>query len=260
MSICYSQLGKCGRFANQIMQAAGLISIGLKYGHEFYFPEKWINHDAAERFGTTEDIEVYKYFVNPLPVMPEGIAWTPVNYFWGHREIMLPPYGNYDFSGIHFQSDKYWKGYEATIRHYMTMKDEPEYIDACAVHVRHGDYSGFNEGYHPRCGIDYYRKAMEFVSTHILLFSDDIKGASEMFDEIGVKYTAITDDYLKSFRIMKRCKEFVIANSSYSLAAAMLADQPGKIIVCPKDWFGPAFGGGYKEMSNDIYPEGSVIL
>ena len=259
--IVYSSLGKCGRFGNQIMQAAGTIATGLKYGHEFAFND-WKNYDAQERFGTLEDIDVQKYFVNPLPKMPEGVLWIPVSYYWGYRDILLPQHGNYDFSGIHFQSDKYWKGYEATIRHYMTMKDEPDYIDATAVHVRKGDYSAWNEGYHPQQSLQYYAQALKHVSNEIYLFSDDNKQASKMLDQIGVKYTLIDMGYIDSFAIMKKCKHFITANSSYSLAAAMLADQPAKIIITPGDerWFGSSFGGGYKEMSHDIFPEGSIQI
>lgn len=259
--ITYSSLGRSGRFCNQIMQIAGTIATGLKYGHEYGFPE-WKNWDAQERFGTQEDIYVQKYFVNPLPPAPEGIQYIPVNYYWGYREIMLPIHSNYDFAGIHFQSDKYWKGYESTIRHYMTMKDEPEWLDATIFHWRAGDYSDWNQGYHPRCSIDYYRRAAELVTGDILITSDNIREFSKMMDEIGLKYSIINEGYLETFKIMKRCKNFVIANSSYSLAAAMLSDQPGKMVITPGDehWFGTSFGPDYKEMSHDIFPEGSIQI
>jgi hypothetical protein len=43
---------------------------------------------------------------------------------------------------------------------------------------------------------------------------------------------------MEDFALMKKCKHFIIANSSFSAMAALLADQPGKIVVSPKKWFG----------------------
>ena len=263
--ITYQHIGKCGRFANQIFQIAGTIAVAERSGQAWAFPE-WKNWDAQDRFGTTEDIDVQKYFVNPLPRLPVEIpgymeSFTSLGYFWGYQPLFLSG-GNWDLSSIHFQSEKYWKGHENVIRHYMTMHQEPDYLDATALHIRHGDYSGWNEGYHPRCSIDYYRKALECVNNEILVFSDDNPGAAAMMDLIGREYKIIDKGYLESFAIMKKCKNFITANSSYSMAAAYLGDQPGKIITAPAQWFGPSFGGpeDTAAMARDIYPDNCIVL
>ena len=53
----FSKLGRQGRLANQMFQIAGTIGIAIKSGQKYGFP-KWINHDAKDLLGSTEDIEV----------------------------------------------------------------------------------------------------------------------------------------------------------------------------------------------------------
>ena len=251
--IVFSQLGRLGRFANGIFQIAGTIGIAVKSNQPFGFP-RWINHDAVERFGSTEDIELYKHFVNPLPVMPD-IPYNEYGYWWGYRDIELPS-GDWDLGG-HMQSPKYFAHCEHLIRHYFTMKDEADYHGVTAVHYRAGDYSSDPNGYHPRCSVEYYKQALTYVSQEtILLFSDNMDEAIQIMNQTGVQYVPVTQDYIESFKIMKRCSHFICANSSYSAMAAILGPDPGKVIVMPKKWFGPEVG----LETVDIYPENAIVI
>ncbi len=38
--------------------------------------------------------------------------------------------------------------------------------------------------------------------------------------------------------IMSTCKHFVLANSSFSWWGAWLSNNPSKLVICPKQWFG----------------------
>jgi hypothetical protein len=253
--ITYSQLGRRGRFANSLFQICGTIGIAQKSQQPFAFPV-FRNYDA-KNFGSTEDIDAYKYFVNQLPELPEGLQFQEHGYFWGYEDLNFPV-GNWNLNG-HFQSERYFSHCMDLIHHYTKMIDEPGCIDAVAVHVRRGDY---DDKYHPLQNKYYYRAAFGHVpACEVLLFSDDLNAASDIMDNIGIRHTAVDKDTFESFKIMKNCRHFITANSSYSLMAAILGRQEGKRIVCPGLWFGPSWGAGMNEvMRKDIYPAGAVVL
>ena len=215
---------------------------------------RWRNYDHAERFGSKEDIDVYKHFVHPLPAFEGKLPDFPVSWGW-HPQMTVPD--NVSISG-HFQSDKYFLHCLPIIRYYFTMKGEEDFSDYCAIHYRAGDYDKGDSGYHPRMKKQYYERAMSLfpANTRFLVFSDDITEAKEMFGN-GVFY-AEGNDYLTDFRIMKTCGSFIIANSSFSLMAAILGNHPEKQVICPSTWFGPAWNP--KLETKDLYPENSIVI
>jgi len=247
MIVTFSQLGRYGRFANQLWQIAGTIGIARRNGFEFAFPE-WRNHDHLVRFASAEDIDVQKYFVNPLPWF-DGSILNVQGVPWGYHDVDLNR--NTDIHG-HLQSEKYFAHCIDEVRHYLRMKDEPEANDYVAVHYRAGDYGG---DYHPRMTMDYYARAMaHFPDGRFLVFSDDLTEARKMFGS-GVEYSE-GQDYLGDFRLMKTCQSFIIANSSYSAMAAVLGESPDKKVVAPRPWFGPAAGIN----GEDIYSDGWIVI
>jgi hypothetical protein len=253
--ITFGALGAYGRFANGAFQLCSTVGIATKSGQPFGF-KPWRNTDALERFGTTEDIDVYKHLVHPLPSIPEGMRFTEHGWGFGYHHIHLPT-GNWDIKG-HFQSEKYFAHCIDLVRYYLTFKEEKEDTPYTSIHCRFGDYSGNNASFHPRQTMDYYERAMAQIPGPYLVFSDEIDVAKEMFGN-SVDY-AEGNDYLTDFSLMKRCKNHIVANSSFSLLAAILANQEGKKVFCPSNWFGSGFGSGYREMSKDIYPAGSFVI
>jgi hypothetical protein len=265
--VTFSQLGRYGRFANQIFQIAGTIGIARKYGLQPVFP-LWINHDHKERFGSDEDVEIYKHFVNSLPALPDEIlqnenSLLKINVPWGYHEGRLFPSHNFDLNG-HMQSSKYFDHCIEEVRHYMTMKEEPsQIVYAIALHARRGDY---DDKYHPVLKLGYYTLALENMpDLPVLVFSDDPNFFHQLHAHLcslGHKMANNLVDlhnlnYLASFALMKKCKHFIIANSSYSAAAAILSESPDKMVVAPKTWFGPAYTN---ITAKDIYqPKWRVI-
>lgn len=267
----FSQLGRYGRFANQVYQVAGTIGIARRNGMEPVFP-LWRNYDHAERFASKEDINVSDYFVNPLPTLTheslvtkqfveEGWKSKPVE--WGYHEVVLPA-GYWDLSG-HFQSLKYFEHCIDEVRHYMAMHDEPKITQPyTAVHARRGDY---DNKYHPVIPVEWYVNAMRHFSadTRFLVFSDSPVFGSQLADALQIhglnnhanNILQYRGDYLSSFALMKRCEHFVIGNSSYSAAAATLAEGKDKQVIAPRTWFGQAYAG---ITGDDIYCPGWKIL
>lgn len=240
--------GGLGRFGNQMFTIAGTIGIAVQSGQPFGFPE-WINRDNALFGGQADNLS--EQLVNPLP----GIGNEPFHeygYFWGYRKIMLPS-GNWNIDS-HLQSEKYFAHCIEMVRHYLTFKNEPPKNDYVAVHFRAGDYIDDPNAYHPRQPKEYYEMAMAlFPGRKFMVFTDDVEAAMcwiPRYDEI------VCGNYLEDFKLMKSCHSFITANSSYSLMAAILADQPGKQIVCPSRWFGPSVGLETK----DIYPQNAIVI
>lgn len=240
--------GGLGRFANQCFTIAGTIGIAIKNNRPFAFPE-WINRDNA-LFGGNPD-NITNELVNPLPLLPEGLQFGEYGYFWGYRDVRVP-YGNWNIDS-HLQSERFFSHCIDLVRHYLTFKNEPEPNDYVAVHYRAGDYIDDPNAYHPRQPKEYYEEAMKlFPGRKFLIFTDDKDAAAERIPG----HEIISGHYLDDFKLMKSCHSFITANSSYSLMAAILADQTGKQIVCPRRWFGPSVG----LETSDIYPQQSIVL
>lgn len=245
--VTFNMLGRYGRLCNQMFQIAGVIGVARRNGFDFAFPY-WKNYDHLERFGSSEDIDIQKHFVNPLPLY-DGPTLPDHTVPWGYSDVKLSQ--SVSLSG-HFQSEKYFEHAIDEIKWYLRMKDEPPQNDYVAIHVRRGDY---DDRYHPRVPESYYRAAMaEFADAKFLVFSDDIQACREMFGS-EVEYSE--GDYLEDFRLMKRCRHFIIANSSYSAMAAVLGDAKDKQVIAPRPWFGPAYA---QITGEDIYSAGWKVI
>lgn len=253
--ITFANLGRLGRFTNGMFQIAGTIGIAKANGYDFSFPE-WKNYDHRDRFGSNEDIDVQKYFVNPLPVCEDPGKFPSRWVDWGYHGLNFPD--NISLNG-HFQAPKYFMHCIDTVKHYFRMKDEPNQNEMVAIHYRAGDYTEGKDTYHPRCSWPYYSAAIKQFpeGTEFKVFSDDYDYAVQMFKHIdNVCFSPKENDYIQDFKQMKICKSFITANSSFSLMAAILGDHPEKKIVCPKLWFGAVAGIN----GDDCYPENAIVL
>jgi hypothetical protein len=247
--VTFNSLGRYGRFCNQMFQIAGTIGIARKNGFDFAFPE-WKNYDHAERFGSSEDIDLQKYFVNPLPVY-NGPQLPDHFVHWGYHDVKLTQ--SCSLSG-HLQSFKYFAHCFDEVKWYFRMKEDFGKSDSIALHIRLGDY---DNGYHPRLGRDYYDEALSlFDKNHpVNVFSDDMRYAKQTF--IGSRFRFMDYDYIESFKLMKACRHFIIGNSSYSAMAAILGEAPDKKVIAPSPWFGPK----YTDITGkDIYCDDWTII
>lgn len=153
-----------------------------------------------------------------------------------------------------FQSSKYFIGLEDIIRKDFTIKnlsseiqnlaDEILKINSLCIHVRRGDYVGNKN--HEVVNNEYYIKGIEYIKNHaqidkIYVFSDDIDWCKnnlkfEFFTMfVGDEYSGEKGE--GHMFLMSKCKNFIIANSSFSWWAAWLSNNKEKIVICPKQWF-----------------------
>lgn len=246
-TVTFARLGTYGRFSNQQFQIAGTIGIARRNGFDFAFPP-WKNYDALN-FGQP-DLDVQERFVNPLPLY-QGPDLPELGIPFGYQDVNLTR--PVSLLG-HFQSERYFVHCIDEVKFYFRMKDEPPLNDYCAIHWRAGDYGAAptkykpeGNAFHPRMALDYYEPAMALFGSgqKFLVFSDDIELAKEMFGD-RVEYSQGWD-YLDDWRLMKRCRHFIISNSSYSLMAAILGDADDRQVVAPAPWFGGPYRGTLDE-------------
>jgi hypothetical protein len=246
--VTFANLGRYGRFANQLFQVASTIGIAKANGYDYAFP-KWVNHDAVERFGSKEDVNVGRWFPYWETVKRLDKDMGDYHVAWGWQGLNHPD--GWSYVG-HMQSEKYFIHCADYIRHLFTLKDESEPLPYTAIHIRCGDYGG---EYHPICSKWYYVEAMKHLKGPYMIFSDDIVKAKEILGQfMGGHDVYQSGTTYEDFRLMKKCANHIIANSTFSWWAAWLA---GGQVVAPRQWFGPA--AAHLE-TKDIYPEKWVVV
>lgn len=111
------------------------------------------------------------------------------------------------------------------------------------VHIRRGDYQHFSSYGVSNLGLPtcYFRAGMATIlerdpAARFVFVTDDPKWVEIEFAEVANKCIAAFNPAL-DFAIMALCRGGVLSNSTFSLAAALLQNQP-PIVVGPKYWFG----------------------
>jgi len=165
----------------------------------------------------------------------------------------------------YWQSEKYFKNIEATIRQEFTLRIAPgdktqevaRAIQSCnsvCVHVRRGDFISepHTQQAHGTCSLEYYRQAAEYIAQRIpdlrfFVFSDNAQWVRENL-ALGVPITVIDhnppgDGHApgrehEDMWLMSLCKHAVLANSSFSWWGAWLNPVRDRIVVAPRQWFG----------------------
>lgn len=140
-----------------------------------------------------------------------------------------------------WQRASYFKDVDIDIRlkdEYITDKmkkiaKEMDQCDSVAVHVRRTDYAVYDWILDPT----YYDQAFQKIKQRVsepkyYIFSDDPEWCKENLPEGKI----IHMEELEDFWLMSKCKNQIIANSTYSFWAAYLNDNPEKVVIYPQDW------------------------
>ncbi|MDB5183180.1 MAG: hypothetical protein JWO47_964 [Candidatus Saccharibacteria bacterium] len=119
--------------------------------------------------------------------------------------------------------------------------------ESVSIHVRRGDYITNKNAntFHGSLGADYYQKAQEYIqkkigikNIQVFVFSNDIPWCKKNLKfDVPVTFVEGNDKGSDDMRLMKNCKHFVMANSSFSWWGSWLCTNPNKIVVAPKVWF-----------------------
>ena len=104
--------------------------------------------------------------------------------------------------------------------------------------------------HHPPCEVEYYRQAMEDISsqykgTTFLVFSDDKQWCEENLlplanKDMFIEFHSNFEDWEEMW-FMSLCDHNIIANSSFSWWSSYLNENPHKKVIYPSKWFGPAY-------------------
>lgn len=176
----------------------------------------------------------------------------------------------------YFQSDRYFSAVSDVLRKDFTLTKKAESltsqmekaiqgVDGICIHVRRGDYvkNAKVNSETGTCSIDYYRRGLELVaknlsSPHCFVFSDEPEWVKDNL-ELDFPTTVVdihnTDQAHEDLRLMTACKNFVIANSSFSWWGAWLGQHPDKTVVAPAIWF-----KSEKKDTKDLIPHNWKII
>ena len=184
MTIGYNQLGSNGRFANQMFQYAGLRGVAANKGYDFKVPPPG-NYGRSD-YALFECFEMGSVKPENFGFVDGGSVSTGQFHFYQKFFDNCPDNVNlHDY----FQTEKYFKNIEDTIRSDFTFKQEV--VDTCMdffstldgdkifMHVRRGDYVNHPDQ-HPALPISYYEEAYKnFDEPTVLVFSDDTEWVKE---------------------------------------------------------------------------------
>ena len=219
----------CGGLGNQLFQYAFARSLVGRYHVNLT--------DACNQYGLQ-----INHFNITLPVIPHpGWRWI------AERSLRFDPNPEIEENSIlagYWQCEKYFNHIADTLKTELTLRDTPsvaaqkfaEQISATPnsvmVHVRRGDYLTWAAQRHGALAMGYYESAAaRFKGHNFFLFSDDPSCT------LPVPHTKVQCTPHEEIWLMSKCKDAIIANSSFSWWGAWLgADKTGTVIA-PKQWF-----------------------
>lgn len=156
----------------------------------------------------------------------------------------------------YWQTHLYFEEYRKhLLQHFQFLKltDNASYLehitqsDSVAIHVRRGDYANIKQvnAIHGLLPLSYYETAIETISeratsnTHWFIFSDDLPWCMDAFNWLKNKTFCFTNQFPHWYDmfLMSRCKQHIIANSSYSWWGAWLSTDVNKKVIAPYHWF-----------------------
>ena len=173
-----------------------------------------------------------------------------------------------------FQSEKYFINYKKNVLKLLRFPEKKNkllqnYLDliknrnSVAIHIRRKDYLNNPKAryFHGILKEDYYKRSINYIKKRVksplfFIFSDDInlvKNTFLIFKE--KKYIFIdTKSSFSDLYLMSNCKNFIIANSTFSWWGAWLSKNRHKIVCAPKKWLRA------KISTPDIIPESWVKI
>ncbi len=122
-----------------------------------------------------------------------------------------------------------------------SLADKIKSSNSVGIHVRRGDYLKY-VGLYYALGKKYYSKAIDIIKERenkkeieLFVFSDDIEWCKKNlgFDNATYIDGNFGDKNYIDMQLMSLCKHNIIANSTFSLWAAILNDNPNKTVVAP---------------------------
>jgi hypothetical protein len=248
--ITNNSIGTYGQLGNQMFQYAMLIGVGDKHGYRVIIDED-IDSKSHNNFSIRNifDIKLSHFY-------HEAGIHTNKKYveeqFHFDRFFFKKVADNMDFDG-YFQTEKYFTHCSDLIRKEFTFKNDiiekaTTIISSLnkdrpivSIHVRRGDYVDL-PNHHPLCSPTYYASAVEYfenMNPQFIVISDDIEWCKTNLNIPTAYYTS--NEQGVDMCLLSMSDHNIIANSTFSWWGAWLNNNPDKIVIAPKIWFGPAY-------------------
>jgi SAM-dependent methyltransferase len=261
--IVFPKFGKPGggNLGNQMMQLMSMVGLSKIFDTTFCVP----------------DWKYSEYFVNPPAKwdnVPAPVVGKESKYHFDLDQWEYLSKGNVEIFGW-LQSKKYWQDYEYEV--YEAVKFKSEFQQSVmdrlpkglkdnkkpwiAISIRRGDYVG-NPNYDLLPDRYYVMALLEHFpdfqnNYNVVLFSDDFHYCHIHFDCIQPFYAEGFSD-IEQLCFLSMCDHFILANSTFSIVGAMLAeiiygdDKDRKVIRPAYTFAGDLL---MKCDDKDLYPE-----
>jgi hypothetical protein len=190
------------------------------------------NHKYTEPFvAYPHNFKLNGYFQS-FNYISDDIRQQMINYLNSNKELVTEVKNKYD-----------------DIKAILSSTDD----DMVSVHIRRTDFI-YLQTFNYILDFDYYKQALDIVNKKKLaIFSDDIEWCKQNVTQTLYAFEAIyfvdINNVEKEFLLMSMFKHNIIANSTYSIWASFVSQHDDKIVVAPKNWYGPT---GPKEW-DEIY-------
>jgi len=235
-----------GGIGNVMFKLAASVSLAMDNKVEHIFSKEFIRPiDPDYPTYYSNILRGFKFIENLPPKYhiynEPKFSYTDIPYIEG-TNLLLDGY---------FQSENYFIRNKETIINLFKptneikesiIKDIPGIQNYISIHVRRGDFLNY-PNHHPQQSLEYYKKAIDNfgVDRTYIIFSDDLEGVKDMFNFLPNKifYTS-SQDWLDLY-IMSLCEHNIICNSTFSWWGAYLNENPNKVVIAPKKWFGLAY-------------------
>ncbi len=179
----------------------------------------------------------------------DEIAYSPAFEKLG-RQVLMEGY---------FQDIRYFEEVQSQLKEHFSLNNPlpPEIIAYAAwlsdqasvcIQVRRTDFVSniATSARHGVCDLGYFTRAWAEIRKRIpdanaFVFADDLAWAHEAFRDwkgaviVGPEWNGPA--FMYKFFLMRSCRHFIIANSTWGWWAAWLGHFPEKIVVMPQQWF-----------------------
>lgn len=215
---------------------------------------------ALDKFNITlsecKDIEKRYFFLQRKNKLQENLFYLSLEniivpgfyqeYDTEYKEWLYDIRGDWYLMGW-FQQERYFKEFRDILLQEFSLKQDIkitkrfeeilETQETVSIHIRRSDFKKYNNV----LPYSYYLQAISFITNmlnapYYCVFSDDIEWVKENMD-LGDNVYFVSDvEKLKDYEeliMMSKCKNNIIANSTFSWWGAWLNQNKEKIVICP---------------------------
>jgi hypothetical protein len=237
----------CGGLGNQMFQWAFARSLATERKEQFIIDASSYNSQQ----GLTQRKFELNAFTNlnidldqQIPPGQWAILKDGFNYLETLGNIQRAEKYNVFLDG-YWQSEKYFEKHKSLIYSDFSPSFEEVFKcqkliepDSISIHVRRTDYVNL-QAIHPVQPISYFNLGIDLIGDYnkLYVFSDEIDWCKTNLNYPRMVFME-GGSAIEDMRLMSFCKHNIISNSTFSWWAAWLNQNPQKIVVAPKKWFG----------------------